>query len=92
MLTAFFLELFISFGVGHFYLGNYIFACVKLCVELFLCVTIGCTTYFACTREHSFETNCNEINNNENVNDENNIEENNINDNNEEYKFSSVNE
>ena len=68
MLTAFFLELFISFGVGHFYLGNYIFACVKLCVELFLCVTIGCTTYFACTREHSFETNCNEINNNENVN------------------------
>ena len=68
MLTAFFLELFISFGVGHFYLGNYIFACVKLCVEILLCVTIGCTTYFACTREHSFETNYNEVNNNENVN------------------------
>ena len=69
MLTAFFLELFIGFGAGHFYLGNYIFACVKLCVELFLCVTIGCTTYFACTREHSFETSYNEINNNnENIN------------------------
>ena len=71
MLTAFFLELFIGFGTGHFYLGNYIFACVKLAIQLFFCLTVGCTSYFACTREHSFENSYNEINNNEINNNEN---------------------
>ena len=68
MLTAFFLELFIGFGAGHFYLGNYIFACVKLGIQLFLYFTVGCVLYFACTREHSFESISNDINNNENIN------------------------
>lgn len=68
MLTAFFLELFLGFGIGHFYMGNYAFACIKLGIQIFLCVTMGCFTYFACSREHSFEMNYNEINNNENVN------------------------
>ena len=72
MLTAFFLELFISFGAGHFYLGNYIFASIKMSIELFLCVFIGCIAYFACTREHSFDTSYNEVNNNDN-NNKNNI-------------------
>ena len=68
MLTAFFLELFVGFGAGHFYLGNYVFACVKLAIQIFLCTSIGCTFYFACTMEHSFESSGNEINNNENIN------------------------
>ena len=66
-LKAFFLELFLGFGLGHFYLGNYIFACVKLCIEIFFCVTVGCVLYFACSREHSFETSNNDNNNNENI-------------------------
>ena len=67
-LTAFFVELFVGLGVGHFYIGNYIFACIKLTIEIFVCVTVGCVSYFACSREHSFETSVNEINNNENNN------------------------
>ena len=80
MLTSFFLELFIGFGAGHFYMGNYIFACIKMAVQIFLCVNLWCFTYFACSREHSFEQNYNEINNNENVN-KNNLDENKNNEN-----------
>ena len=65
MLTPFFLELFLGFGIGHFYLGNYIFAVVKLTTQISLCVLLWCTAYFACSKEHSFQTNYNEINNNE---------------------------
>ena len=68
MLTAFFLELFISFGLGHFYMGNYLFATIKMGIEIFLYVSMGCIIYFACTREHTFETSYNEVNNNENKN------------------------
>ena len=83
-LTAFFIELFIGLGVGHFYIGNYIFACLKLAIEIFVCVTVGCVLYFACSREHSFESSINEINNNENNNNKNlNENKNNENKNNE---------
>ena len=66
LLTAFFLELFLGIGIGHFYLGNYIFGLIKLLVQIFLCVVVFCVAYFACTNEHSFQSN--EINNNENIN------------------------
>jgi TM2 domain-containing membrane protein YozV len=66
-LAAFLLEMFIGFGVGHFYIGNIIFGAIKLCVQVFLCTLFWCVTYFACNREHSFKTNSNEINNNENL-------------------------
>jgi len=67
-LTAFFLELFLGIGLGHFYLGNYIFAVCKIIIQIFLCVTLFCVMYFACTREHSLQTGSNDINNNENIN------------------------
>ena len=67
-LTAFFLELFLGIGIGHFYLGNYIFGLCKIIIQLFLCITVFCVTYFACTREHSLQANYNDINNNENIN------------------------
>ena len=66
-LTAFLLEMFIGFGVGHFFIGNYIFATIKLIVQIFLCVVFWCVMYFACNREHSFQTNSKVINNNENI-------------------------
>ena len=66
-MTAFLLEMLIGFGVGHFYIGNYLFGIIKLIVQIFLCVLFWCVTYFACNREHSFQTNPNEINNNENL-------------------------
>ena len=66
-LTAFLLELFIGFGVGHFYIGNYYFAIIKLVVQIFLCFVFWCVTYFACNREHTFQATANEINNNENM-------------------------
>ena len=66
-LTAFILEMFIGFGIGHFYIGNYLFAVIKLVVQIFLCFLFWCVTYFACNREHTFQTSSNEINNNENL-------------------------
>ena len=68
LLTAFFLELFLGIGIGHFYLGNYYFALFKIIVQAFLCVTVFCVTYFVCTREHSLQSSYNDINNNENIN------------------------
>ena len=66
-LTAFLLELFIGFGVGHFYIGNFSLGIIKLFVQIFLCFLFWCVTYFACNIEHTFQANVNEINNNENV-------------------------
>ena len=65
MFTPFFLELFLGFGIGHFYIGNYILGVVKLWVQIFLCVVLWCTVYFACSKEHTFQTSYNEINNND---------------------------
>ena len=66
-LTAFLLEMFLGFGIGHFYLGNFYFAIIKLLVQIFLCFLFWCVTYFACNREHIFQASSNEINNNENL-------------------------
>jgi hypothetical protein len=83
-LTAFLLEMFIGFGVGHFYIGNLYFGALKLVIQIFLCTLFWCVTYFACNREHTFQTSENEINNNENlakniVNEKNENNENKIN-------------
>ena len=78
LLTAFFLELFIGFGIGHYYLGNITFATIKMLIQIFLCVGMGCVTYFSCIREHPFQTNLIETNNIEN-NGKNLINENNEN-------------
>ena len=67
IIDFFFLELFIGFGIGHFYLGNITFATIKMLIQIFLCVGMGCVTYFSCIREHPFQTNIIEANNNENI-------------------------
>ena len=96
-LTAFLLEMFIGFGVGHFYLGNIIFGVIKLCIQVFLCTLFWCVTYFACNREHTFKTNSDEINNNENagkniLNNENKNENNDVIDENENEDDNETNE
>ena len=75
LLISFLLELFIGFGSGHIYLGNTVYATIKLCLELFFCVGMICVTYYACIREHPFQTNTVDVNNNENIG-KNNINEN----------------
>ena len=67
LITSFFLELFLGFGIGHFYLGNIKFAVIKLVIQIVLCVGLGCVTYFSCIREHPYQTNSTEANNNENI-------------------------
>ena len=66
-LISFLLELFLGFGIGHFYLGNITFATIKMFIQIFLCVGMGCVTYFSCVREHPYQTNLIEVNNNENI-------------------------
>ena len=62
-LKAFLLELFLGFGIGHFYLGKYYFACLKLGLQVSTCISLWCIVYFACNREYSIEVHPNEINN-----------------------------
>ena len=81
ILISFLLELFIGFGMGHFYFGHNAYATIKLSTESFLCVGMMCVTYYSCIREHPFHTSMVEVNNNENNE---NIEKNNINKNNKE--------
>ena len=76
ILNSFLLELFLGFGIGHYYLENNVYATIKLCIELFLCVGMICVTYYSCIREHPFQTNLVEVNNNDNNE---NIGKNNIN-------------
>ena len=90
-LTAFLLELFIGFGTGHFYLGNITFATIKMLIQIFLCVGVGCVTYFSCIREHPFQTNLIEVNNNENLG-KNVINENKNNENNKENEINEEND
>lgn len=62
-LKAFLLELFLGFGIGHFYLGKYYFASLKLGLQVSTCISLWCIVYFACNREYSIEVHPNEINN-----------------------------
>lgn len=79
-LKAFLLELFLGFGIGHFYLGNIYLGLFKLGFQISACAAIWCIMYFACNREYTIEVQANEINNdnsknilNENKNDNNDV-------------------
>ena len=50
-LTAFLLEVFIGFGAGNFYLGNYYMGVIRIIVQVSVCFLLFCTAYFACNRE-----------------------------------------
>lgn len=75
-LTAFYLELFLGFGIGHFYIGDIPFGLFKFFVQLFLFLFCWCTMYFACRKEHTIVINLNDINKKEKINVENKVLEN----------------
>ena len=50
-LTGFLLELFLGFGIGNFYLGNYLIGILRITIQLSVCFLFWCTTYLACNRE-----------------------------------------
>ena len=66
LLISFLLELFLGFGIGHFYMNDITYAIIKMIIQLIFCSGVGCVTYFSCIREHPFQPNLIEINNNEN--------------------------
>ena len=66
LLISFLLELFLGFGIGHFYMNDYTYAIIKMIIQLIFCSGVGCVTYFSCIREHPFQPNLIEVNNNEN--------------------------
>ena len=68
-LTAFYLELFLGFGFGYFYIGNTRFGLIKFFSQLFFCFTCWCTMYLACRKEHTIIINSNEINKKGNMED-----------------------
>ena len=84
-LTAFLLELYLGFGIGHFYLGKIIYGCLKLGFQVSACISIWCIIYFACNREYTIEMHLNEINNDnsKNILNENKIDNNDVIDENE---------
>ena len=59
-LTAFYLELFIGFGIGHFYIGNINFGLIKFFSQIFLCFFFWCMIYFVCKKEHTVVLKLNE--------------------------------
>ena len=68
-LTAFYLEFFIGFGIGHFYIGNINFGLFKFFIQIFFCLVCWCTMYHSCRKEHTIVINLNDMNNRkENVN------------------------
>ena len=67
-LTAFYLELFIGFGIGHFYIGNINFGLIKFFTQIFLCFFFWCTIYLACKKEHTIVLKLNEQNKKEKEN------------------------
>ena len=66
LLISFLLELFLGFGIGHFYMNDITYAIIKMIIQLIFCSGVGCVTYFSCIREHPFQPNLIEVNNNEN--------------------------
>ena len=51
-IPAFFLELFIGFGSGHFYLRNIKIGLIKFCLQIFFCFLFWCMVINACNREY----------------------------------------
>ena len=67
-LTAFYLELFIGFGIGHFYIGNINFGLIKFFLQIFFCLMFWCVLYHSCKKEHTIIINLNDMNRKEDVN------------------------
>ena len=67
-LTAFYLELFIGFGIGHFYIGNIYFGLIKFFLQIFFCLIFCCVLYHSCKKEHTIIINLNDMNRKEGVN------------------------
>ena len=45
-LTSFFLELFLSSGIGHLYSGRYVLGLIKMMFAILFCVIYGALKYF----------------------------------------------
>ena len=60
--TAFMLETFLGFGIGHFYIGDIKYGLTKFFIQIFLCVLFCCLTYRACNQEHTIVININDLN------------------------------
>ena len=60
--SAFMIELFLGFGAGHFFIGDIKFGLLKFFIQIFLCFSFCCLTYFACNKEHIIIINLNDIN------------------------------
>jgi hypothetical protein len=54
-MAAFLLELIFGFGIGHFYLGNYIFAVGKLLINVGLIIIGGFTLFIFCSADDNNE-------------------------------------
>ena len=54
-MVAFLLELIFGFGIGHFYLGNYIFAVGKLLINVGLIIIGGFTLFIFCSADDNDE-------------------------------------
>ena len=67
-LTAFYLELFVGFGIGHFYIGNINFGLIKFFLQIFFCLSFWCVLYHSCKKEHTIIINLNDMNRKEDVN------------------------
>ena len=69
--NAFTLELFLGFGIGHFYIGDIRNGLIKFFLEIFLCISFCFTTYYACHKEHVIIIDLNDLNKKEEYKDEN---------------------
>ena len=70
---AFILEICLSFGIGHFYIGDMTYGLVKFFLELFLYFISCCLIYRACNQEHEIVIN---LNNNPNIKEDYKMDEN----------------
>ena len=61
-LTAFYLELFIGFGIGHFYIDNVHFGLIKFFSQILLCLIFWCVLIHSCKKEHTIIINLNDMN------------------------------
>ena len=68
-LTAFYLEFFIGFGIGHFFIGNINFGLIKFFVQIFFCMISWCTLYHSCQKNHTIVVNLNDMNRKESLDD-----------------------
>jgi len=59
--NAFLLEIFLGFGIGHFYIGDIKYGLIKFFLQLFLCFAFCCLIYRACNHEHTIVINLDDL-------------------------------